>query len=138
MKACPYLEVNYQNNKLNISMQKRLHKYSKNRFGSDVVDKSRNVTQKCVIMKISLTHADGEEQGKRPSTSRLYKPSDSFEDLSIVTSNLQVSALSQTKSLGYLKNQKCREYIENMRIGCLYVECRNRLAPASLLTFKPL
>jgi len=68
------------------------------RFGSDVVDKSRNVTQKCVIMKISLTHADGEEQGKRPSTSRLYKPSDSFEDLSIVTSNLQ-TALTREKYL---------------------------------------
>ena len=63
------------------------------RFGSDVVDKSRNVTQKCVIMKISLVHADGEEQSKRPSSSRLYKPSDSYEDLSVVTNNLQVSGL---------------------------------------------
>ena len=61
------------------------------RLGSDVVDKSRNVTQKCVIMKISLVHPDGEMQSKRPSSSRLYKPSDSYEDLSIVTNNLQVS-----------------------------------------------
>jgi len=68
------------------------------RFGSDVVDKSRNVTQKCVIMKISLIHTDGEEQSKRPSTSRLYKPSDSYEDLSIVTSNLQ-TALTREKYL---------------------------------------
>ena len=42
-------------------------------------------------MKITLHHPDGEEQVKRPSTSRLYKPSDSFEDLSIITSNLQTS-----------------------------------------------
>ena len=68
------------------------------RFGSDVVDKSRNVTQKCVIVKVTLHHANGEEQKQRPSTSRLYKPSDSFEDLSVVTSNLQ-NSLSREKFL---------------------------------------
>ena len=60
------------------------------RFGSDVVDKSRNVTQKSVIMKISLELPDGKEQCSRPSSSRLYRPSDSYEDLSVVTTNLQV------------------------------------------------
>ena len=60
------------------------------RFGSDVVDKSRNVTQKSVIMKIALVLPDGRDHCSRPSSSRLYRPSDSYEDLSIVTTNLQV------------------------------------------------
>ena len=60
------------------------------RFGSDVVDKSRNVTQKSVIMKITLVLPDGRDHSSRPSSSRLYRPSDSYEDLSIVTTNLQV------------------------------------------------
>ena len=60
------------------------------RFGSDVLDKSRNVTQKSVIMKITLVLPDGRNQISRPSSSRLYRPSDSYEDLSIVTTNLQV------------------------------------------------
>ena len=60
------------------------------RFGSDVVDKSRNVTQKCVIMRVALQHPGGEDQVRRDSRSRLYRPSDSYEDLSVVTTNLQV------------------------------------------------
>ena len=60
------------------------------RFGSDVLDKSRNVTQKSVIMKIRLVLPDGRDHCPRPSSSRLYRPSDSYEDLSIVTTNLQV------------------------------------------------
>ena len=60
------------------------------RFGSDVVDKSRNVTQKSVIMKIALLLPGGTDHICRPSSSRLYRPSDSYEDLSIVTTNLQV------------------------------------------------
>ena len=60
------------------------------RFGSDVVDKSRNVTQKSVIMKITLELPGGKEHSSRPSNSRLYRPSDSYEDLSVVTTNLQV------------------------------------------------
>jgi hypothetical protein len=35
------------------------------RFGSDVLDKSRNVTQKCVIVKISLQLEDGSDYAKR-------------------------------------------------------------------------
>ena len=42
------------------------------RFGSDVVDKSRNVTQKCVIMRVALQHPGGEDQVRRDSRSRLY------------------------------------------------------------------
>jgi len=68
------------------------------KFGSDVLDKSRNVTQKCVMMKVQLFLEDGSEQIKRPSTSRLFRPSDSYEDVSIVTSNLQ-SSLSREKLL---------------------------------------
>lgn len=68
------------------------------RFGSDVVDKSRNVTQKSVIMKVTLQLPGGSEHCSRPSNSRLYRPSDSYEDLSIVTTNLQ-TALSREKFL---------------------------------------
>jgi len=68
------------------------------KFGADVLDKSRNVTQKCVMMKIQLFLEDGTEQIRRPSTSRLFRPSDSYEDVSIVTSNLQ-SSLSREKLL---------------------------------------
>ena len=66
------------------------------RFGSDVLDKSRNVTQKSVIMKIRLVLPDGRDHCPRPSSSRLYRPSDSYEDLSIVTTNLQVRGEGQT------------------------------------------
>eukprot|EP00090_Calanus_glacialis_P001102 TRINITY_DN10775_c0_g1_i5.p1 TRINITY_DN10775_c0_g1~~TRINITY_DN10775_c0_g1_i5.p1 ORF type:complete len:650 (-),score=199.32 TRINITY_DN10775_c0_g1_i5:285-2234(-) len=68
------------------------------KFGADVLDKSRNVTQKCVMMKIQLFLEDGSEQIRRPSTSRLFRPSDSYEDVSIVTTNLQ-SSLSREKLL---------------------------------------
>eukprot|EP00092_Neocalanus_flemingeri_P001703 GFUD01001818.1.p1 GENE.GFUD01001818.1~~GFUD01001818.1.p1 ORF type:complete len:625 (-),score=203.65 GFUD01001818.1:374-2248(-) len=68
------------------------------KFGADVVDKSRSATQKCVMMKIQLFMEDGSEQIRRPSTSRLFRPSDSYEDVSIVTTNLQ-SSLSREKVL---------------------------------------
>merc|ERR1712106_380317 len=68
------------------------------KFGADVLDKSRNVTQKCVMMKVQLFLEDGSEQIRRPSTSRLFRPSDSYEDVSIVTTNLQ-SSLSREKLL---------------------------------------
>jgi len=50
------------------------------RFGSDVVDKARNVTQKCVVAKLSLYHPDGGEYDHRPVTSRLFRP-DSSDDV---------------------------------------------------------
>ena len=50
------------------------------RFGSDVVDKARNVTQKCVVAKIRLYHPDGGEYDHRPVTSRLFRP-DSSDDV---------------------------------------------------------
>ncbi len=37
------------------------------RLGSDVLDKARNVTQKCVIVKICLFLEDGSESQKRYS-----------------------------------------------------------------------
>ena len=50
------------------------------RFGSDVVDKSKNVTQKCVVTKLTLYFPDGLEYDSRPVSSRLFRP-DSKEDV---------------------------------------------------------
>ena len=44
------------------------------RFGSDVVDKAKNITQKCVVARIQLFHPDGSEYETRPQTSRLFRP----------------------------------------------------------------
>jgi len=62
------------------------------RFGSDVVDKSRAVTQRCVIIKVDLVNQDGTQHMTRPATSRLYRPTtDNFEDIGLITKNLQDS-----------------------------------------------
>ena len=53
--------------------------YLDDRFGSDVVDKAKNVTQKCVVAKLTLFYPDGSEAESRPVTSRLYRP-ESSED----------------------------------------------------------
>jgi len=45
------------------------------RFGSDVVDKAKNVTQKCIVAKVKLVYPDGEECEARPASSRLFRPS---------------------------------------------------------------
>lgn len=45
------------------------------RFGSDVVDKAKNVTQKCIVAKLKLMYPDGEECDIRPASSRLFRPS---------------------------------------------------------------
>eukprot|EP00094_Tigriopus_californicus_P001080 TCALIF_01045-PA protein Name:"Similar to Adpgk ADP-dependent glucokinase (Mus musculus)" AED:0.27 eAED:0.27 QI:205/0.53/0.35/0.64/0.92/0.85/14/0/1299 len=68
------------------------------RFGSDVVDKQRQITQKCVVMKVRLFYPDGPEVESRPSESRLFRPNDSMEDLSALTQTLQES-LSREKHL---------------------------------------
>jgi len=68
------------------------------RFGSDVVDKAKNATQKCVVLRLQLFGQDGKEWAKRPSQSRLFRPSDSYEDLSIVTNDLR-TALGREKLL---------------------------------------
>ena len=47
------------------------------RFGSDVVDKAKAVTQKCVVAKLRLIYHDGTECDTRPVSSRLYRPSSS-------------------------------------------------------------
>ena len=50
------------------------------RFGSDVVDKARNVTQKCVVARLTLLDPDtGAEAETRPRHSRLFRPSSSEE-----------------------------------------------------------
>ena len=43
------------------------------RFGSDVVDKAKNVTQKCVVVALRLWYPDGLEYDSRPTSSRLYR-----------------------------------------------------------------
>ena len=48
------------------------------------------MTQKCVIGKIRLFHPDGSDVGPRPPESRLFRPTDSFEDLHAITMSLQV------------------------------------------------
>jgi len=68
------------------------------RFGSDVQDKARNVTQRSVIIKINLITEDGKQYQTRPSSSRLYRPSDNLDDIESVTKNLQDS-LSREKVL---------------------------------------
>jgi len=68
------------------------------RFGSDVVDKAKKTTQKCVVLRLQLLDCEGQEWPSRPSQSRLYRPTDSFEDLSIVTTDLQ-SSLGREKAL---------------------------------------
>ena len=47
------------------------------RFGSDVVDKAKSVTQKCVVAKLRLIYHDGTECDTRPVSSRLFRPSSS-------------------------------------------------------------
>lgn len=47
------------------------------RFGSDVVDKAKSVTQKCVVAKLRLIYNDGTECDTRPVSSRLFRPSSS-------------------------------------------------------------
>jgi len=68
------------------------------RFGSDIVDKSRQITQKCIVTKIKLYDSDGNLAPSRPPESRLFRPTDSFEDLSTMTLSLQ-EALAREKML---------------------------------------
>ena len=59
---------------------------------------SRQVTQKCIVTKIKLYDLDGNVGLTRPPESRLFRPTDSFEDLSTMTMSLQ-EALSREKML---------------------------------------
>jgi len=68
------------------------------RFGSDVVDKAKNVTQKCIVAKIKLYYPDGVDCESRPQQSRLFRPTDSFEDIHTITASLQ-EALAREKML---------------------------------------
>lgn len=68
------------------------------RFGSDVVDKAKNVTQKCIVAKIKLYYPDGVDCESRPQQSRLFRPQDSFEDIHTITASLQ-EALAREKML---------------------------------------
>jgi len=68
------------------------------RFGSDVVDKSKNVTQKCIVAKIKLCYPEGADCETRPPQSRLFRPTDSFEDMHTITASLQES-LAREKML---------------------------------------
>jgi len=68
------------------------------RFGSDVVDKAKNVTQKCIVAKLKLYYPDGVDCASRPPQSRLFRPTDSFEDIHTITASLQES-LAREKML---------------------------------------
>ena len=59
---------------------------------------SRQVTQKCIVTKIKLYDSDGNLVPNRPPESRLFRPTDSFEDLSTMTLSLQ-EALAREKML---------------------------------------
>ena len=56
------------------------------------------MTQKCIVTKIKLYDLDGNVGLTRPPESRLFRPTDSFEDLSTMTMSLQ-EALSREKML---------------------------------------
>ena len=64
------------------------------RFGSDVVDKAKNVTQKCIVAKLKLFYPDGEECEGRPTSSRLFRPAES----QVASGGLQ-EALAREKAL---------------------------------------
>ena len=51
------------------------------------------VTQKCIIAKIRLFHGDGAEVRVRPTESRLFRPTDDFEDMHAMTESLQVNSV---------------------------------------------
>ena len=59
---------------------------------------SRQITQKCIVTKIKLYDSDGNLAPSRPPESRLFRPTDSFEDLSTMTLSLQ-EALAREKML---------------------------------------
>jgi len=66
------------------------------RFGSDVMDKAKNVTQKCIVARLKLFYPDGTECETRPASSRLFRPVvDNQED---VNGNLK-EALAREKAL---------------------------------------
>jgi len=56
------------------------------------------VTQRCVVAKVSLKHADGRSESARPPDSRLFRPNDSMEDLKAMAQTLQDS-LQREKAL---------------------------------------
>ena len=56
------------------------------------------VTQKCIVAKLRLFHADGAEVCVRPTESRLFRPNDEFEDMQAITQSLQV----KTKILRFI------------------------------------
>ncbi len=64
------------------------------RFGSDVLDKARNATQKCIVAKVGLVHADGTRESTRP-----FKANAPEDDLAVLAKTLQES----------LKREKCLE-----------------------------
>lgn len=76
------------------------------RFGSDVVDKAKNVTQKCIVAKIKLYYPDGVECETRPPQSRLFRPTDSFEEVHTISASLQESLAREKLLENKLMNVK--------------------------------
>jgi len=61
------------------------------RFGSDVLDKCKNVTQRAIVSSIKLFHADGTENTTRPQHSKLFRPMESIEEVNLINQSLQES-----------------------------------------------
>jgi len=61
------------------------------RFGSDVVDKAKNVTQRAIVSKVKLLYPDGTESVLRPPESKLYRPTESFDEVNLMNQNLEES-----------------------------------------------
>jgi len=99
------------------------------RFGSDVVDKSKNVTQKCIVARVKLFHPDGVECDVRPPNSALYRPDlTSGEDVILAREGLE-SSLSRdsTSRQGFELEQIRGEKLElSTRLGVIEIMLEDR------------
>jgi len=64
------------------------------RFGSEVLNKSKMVKEKCVVAKIQIYLPCGEEYDSRPTTDKLYRQ---LEDIKIPEKQKQVSFAPQNE-----------------------------------------
>ena len=90
------------------------------RFGSDVVDKSKNITQKCIVAKIQLFYPDGLEYETRPPTSRLFRPNSG--DIDVVNDNTELEIVLGEKEelsrrLSSIENQLAEREMFYSSIG---------------------
>ena len=90
------------------------------RFGSDVVDKSKNVTQKCIVAKVQLFYPDGLEYEVRPPTSRLFRPNSG--DIEVVNDNNELEIVLGEKEellrkLASIENQLAEREVFISSVG---------------------